>query len=84
MNDMGHGVFFPRSDRGIKAYAYHKSSGTKLEIERVNGVFELPVEIVPYSQSTSKNSTSGPYSSLSALEQISDMMVRAMIVDHPN
>ena len=84
MNDMGHDVFFPRSDRGIKAYAYHESSGTKLELERVNGVFELPVEIVPYSQSTSKNSTSGPYSSLSALEQIKDMMVRAMIVDHPN
>ena len=42
MNDMGHDVFFPRSDRGIRAYAYHKSSGTKLELERVNGVSELP------------------------------------------
>ena len=29
MNDMGHDVFFPRSDRGIKAYTYHESSGTK-------------------------------------------------------
>ena len=76
MNDMGHDVFFPRSDRGIKAYAYHESSGTKLELERVNGVFELPVELVP-----SKNSTSGSYSSLSALEQIEDMMVRVTIVD---
>ena len=84
MNDMGHDVFFPRSDRGIKAYAHHESSGTKLELERVSGVFELPVEIVPYSQSTSKNGTSGPYASLSALEQIKDMMVRVMIVDHPN
>ena len=65
MNDMGHDVFFPRSDRGIKAYAYHESTGTKLELERVDGVFELPVEFVPDSQSTSKNSTSGPYSSLS-------------------
>ena len=73
MNDMRHDVFFPRSDRGIKAYAHHESSGTKLEFERVNGVFELPVELVPYSQSTSKNSTSGSYSSLSALEQIKDM-----------
>ena len=73
MNDMGHDVFFPRSDRGIKAYAFHESSGTKLELERVYGVFELPVEIVPYSQSTSKNRTSGPYSSLSALEQIEDV-----------
>ena len=84
MNDMGHDVFFPRSDRVIKAYAYHESSGTKLEIERVNGVFELPVKSVPHSQSTSRNGTSGPYSSPSALEQIKDMMVRVMIVDHPN
>ena len=67
MNDMGHDVFFPWNHRGIKAYAYHESSGTKLELERVIRVFELPVELVPYSQSTSKNSTSGPYSSLSAL-----------------
>ena len=66
MNDMGHDVFFPRSDRGIKAYAYHENSGTKLELERVNGVFELPVKIFPYSQSTSRNGTSGPYCSLSS------------------
>ena len=39
MNDMGHDVCFPRSDRGIKAYAYHDGSGTKLELERANGVF---------------------------------------------
>ena len=84
VNDVGHDVFFPRSDRGIKAFAYHETSGTKLELERVNGVFELPVEIVPYSQSTSKNGTSGSYFSLSALEQIKDMMVKVMTVDHPN
>ena len=48
MNDMGHDVFFSRNDRGIKAYAYHAGSGTKLELERVNGVFELPVELVSY------------------------------------
>ena len=84
MNDIGHDVFFPRSDRCSKAFAHHESSGTKLELERVNGVFGLPVELVPYSQSTSKNSTSGSYFSLSALEQIKDMMVRIMIVDHPN
>ena len=41
MNDMGHDVFFPRCDRGIKAYAYHESSGTKLQLERVNGVFRF-------------------------------------------
>ena len=38
---MGHDVVFPRSDRGIKAYGYHESSGTQLEFERVNGLFEL-------------------------------------------
>ena len=74
-NDVGH-----RSDRNIKAYAYHEGSGTKPELERGKGVFELPVELVPYIQSTSKNSTSGPYSSLSALEQIEEMMVRVAIV----
>ena len=74
MNDRGHDVFFPWSDGSIKAYAYHESSGTKLEA----------VGLVQYRQSTSKNSTSGPYSSLSALEQIKDMTVTAMIVEHPN
>ena len=76
-NGVGHDVCFPRSDRGI-------SSCSKLELERVNGVFELPVELVPYGQSTSKNSTSGPYSSLSVMEQIEAMMVRIVIADHPN
>ena len=33
--------FFTRSDRNIKACAYHEGSDTKLELERVNGVFEL-------------------------------------------
>ena len=33
-------------------------------------------------QSTSKNSTSGPCSSLSALEQIKEVMVRVAVVDH--
>ena len=72
MNDVGPDVFFPRSDRGIKAYAYHESSGTKLELERVNGVLGLPVELVPHSQRATAHS--GPYSSLSALEHIKDMM----------
>ena len=64
-SDMGHDVFFSRSDRGIKAYAYHE-------------------EIVPYSQSTLKDSISGSCSALSALEQIEDMMVRIAKVHHPN
>ena len=84
MNDMGHDVFFPRSDRGIKGCAYHEGSGTKLELERVSGVFELPVELVPCSHSTSKNITSDTYSSLLALEQIGDMVVRIATADHPN
>ena len=41
LNDMGHDVFAPRSDKGIKAYAFHEDSDTKLELERVNGVLEL-------------------------------------------
>ena len=84
MNDRGHNVFFARSDRNIKASAYHEGSGTKLELERVNGVFELSVVIAPYSQSTSKNGTLGSCSSFSAVEQIKEMMVRAASVDHPN
>ena len=84
MNDMGHNVFFPRSDTNIKAYAHHEGSGTMLDLERVNGVVELPVELVPYSLSTSKNGTPGSCSSLSALEQIKEMMVRAASVDNPN
>ena len=43
MNDMGHDVFFPSSDRNIKAYAYPDGSGTKQELERVNGVCGLRV-----------------------------------------
>ena len=35
VNDMRHDVFFPRSDRGIKAYEHHEGSGTKLELGRV-------------------------------------------------
>ena len=71
MNEIGQDVFFPESDRGIKAYAYHEGNGMKLELKRANGVFELPLEFVPYSLTAS-----GTYSSLSALEQIEDMVVR--------
>ena len=35
---------FTRSDRNIKAQAYHEGNGMKLEFERANRVFELPVE----------------------------------------
>ena len=79
MNDMGHDVFFPRSDRGIKAYAYHEGQW----LERLNGVVELPVEFVPYSESTSKSSNSGTYSSLSALEEIEVMTFKISKAERP-
>ena len=60
-NEMGPDVFFPRRDRGIKAYAYHEGSGTKLELEEGR---KLRVELVPYSLRTSKNGTSGSCSFL--------------------
>ena len=77
MNHMGHDVFFPRSDRNIKGVCVPRGQWHKLELERVHRVFELP-EFVPYSRSTTKNRTPGPYSSLSALEQIEELMVRVV------
>ena len=74
MPEMGHDVFFPRSDRRIKAYAYHGGTETKMELERANGVFELPVELVPYKRTTSKASNKGASSSLSAPEQVGRLM----------
>ena len=47
MNDSGHDVFFPRSDRGIKAYAYHASSGTRLESVRSYRVASRTCPIQP-------------------------------------
>ena len=41
---------------------------------RANGVFEFPVELVPYERSSSKSSNTGAYSSLSAIEQIGSLM----------
>ena len=83
VNDMGRDVFLPRRDRGIKAYAYNEGSGTKLEFERVNGVFELPVELIPYERSTSKSSNTKAYSSLSAIEQIGSLMHKIASAEHP-
>ena len=57
LNDMGHDVFAPRSDNGIKAYAFHEGSDTKLELERVNGVFELRVELLHTSRSNRSPAT---------------------------
>ena len=83
MPEMGHDVFFPRSDRRIKAYAYHGGIGTKLELERANGVFELPVELVPYKRTTSKASNTGASSSLSAPEQLGSLMKKIGKTEHP-
>ena len=83
MNDICHDVFFPRSDRGIKVYAYHEGSDTKLELEMVNGVFELPVELVPYKQIKSKSNNIRTYSSFSAIEQIRSVMHKIAKTEHP-
>ena len=82
MNEMGHDVFFPRSDRGIKTYAYHGGTATKLELERANGVFELPVELVPYKRTTSMASNTGASSSLSAPEQLGSLVNKIGKTEH--
>ena len=66
-NNMSHDVFFPCCGEGTEACAYHEGCGTKLELES-NGVFELPVEIVPHNaRTTGKNGNSTVVSSLSEL-----------------
>ena len=72
MNDMGQDVFFPWSDRGMK-----------LELERVDGEFESPVELVPHKQILSKSSNTSACSSLSALEQIGNLMDNLAKTEHP-
>ena len=85
MNDQGHDIFFPRTDRNIKAYAYHEKTNTKMEFDRVNGVFELPVEIVPNSGSSSSSSSGAEaFASLAAIEQIEDVMKRVLKAELPN
>ena len=61
---------------------YHDGCGLKLELEP-NGVFELPVEIVPHiARTTGKNCNSGLLSSLSELEQIEHMTVKIAKSEH--
>ena len=65
MNDTGHqGARVPREQ-------WHETGARESEWS-----VRVTSRNCPYSQSTSKNSTSGSYSSLSALEEIKDMMVR--------
>ena len=55
---MSHDVFFCHY-RGTKVCAHHEGCGMKRELES-NGVFELPVEIVPHNARTiGKNCNSG-------------------------
>ena len=75
MNDMGHDcVVSEEQQRNQGVYAYHEGSDTKLEYERVNGVIDLLVELVSYKQINSKSTNTGPYSSLTALEQNGNVM----------
>jgi len=80
MNDMGHDVFFPRTDRDMKAYAYHEATGTKMELERRNGIYELAVDVMPYS---SKDKTK-EFAHLSALDQITEMVAKLSSSESPN
>ena len=45
INVMGHDVFFPLSDRNIKAYDYREGSVTKLELERCWSIEEMMVKV---------------------------------------
>ena len=74
-NDMSHDVFFPCCDESTEVCVYHEGRRSKLELEP-NGVFELPVEIVPHNaRTTGKNGSSGLASSLSELGQIEGMVI---------
>ena len=81
MDDMEHDVFFPKSDRHIKAYAYYEGSGTKLELERVNGVFELSVE---FARLRRRKAFQVRVLHFLLWNRSQKMMVKAAIVDHPN
>ena len=83
MNDTGHDVFIPRSDRNIKAYANHEGIGTKLEIESEWSV-RVACRTCSVQPEYIEERHSGSCSSLSPLEQIKVMMDRASSVDHPS
>ena len=55
-----------------------RSLDTKMEFDRANGVFELPVEVVPYQQSASSSSSGSAFAALSSLEQIEDLMKKIL------
>ena len=72
-SDMSHDVLFLCCEKRTEVCVYRDGWGLALELE-LNGVFELPVEIVPHSaRTTEKNGGSGLVSSLLELEQIEDM-----------
>ena len=75
MSDMSHDVFFPCCYKGTDVCAYSEGCGLKLEPES-NGVFELPVEIVPHNaRTTGEKGKIGLVSSLSKLGQIEGMVI---------
>ena len=76
-------VVFEERQRNRGVYAYHEGSDTKLELERVDGVFDLQVELVPYKEINAKSISTGPYSSLSALQQTGNLMGMIAKTEHP-
>ena len=54
VRDERHGTrcFLPKEQQKHQGVRVPREQGTKLELERASGVFELPVELVSYSQST--------------------------------
>ena len=61
----------PRSD-AHQGVCVRRGQWREVGAREMDGVIELPVEVVPYSQSTLKNSNSGTYSSLSGTDRECD------------
>ena len=74
MNDIGHDVFFPRSDRGIKAYAYPRGWGRK---ERM--MYSSCLSSLFHTSRTLRSPAMQVHTlhSLSALEQIGSLMTQS-------
>ena len=84
MHDMGHDVFFTRSDRNIKAHAYRgqwHETGTR-ESDRSVRVAGRTCSVQP--EYVEERYFWFMFFTFRFLEQIKEMMVRAASVDHPN
>ena len=84
MEDMGHDVFFHKGHRGIKAYAYHEGSGTKLELERVNGVSSCQSSLLRAVRALRRTAIQEHTLHFPALKQIEDMLVQVAKAERPN